>query len=123
MKQRRGQAEIESILNFLEGYIKVHFNEEEGCMEKYRCPLAEPNLRAHAKFTQTFNKLRAQFRVEGASAALAIAMQRDLLDWFVNHIRKVDTSLHGCVKDEKSQRAIATVGSNGRNYKEQSSLK
>ena len=116
MKQQRGRAEIEGMLKVLEGSIKVHFSDEEGCMEKYRCPLAQPNLRAHAKFTETFYRLRGQFRVEGASAALAIAMQRDLLEWFVNHIRKVDTSLHACTHGAVTPKVVSMVRGNGRHH-------
>jgi hemerythrin len=113
MKQQRGRAEVEAILNFLEGYVKVHFSDEEHSMEAYHCPLAETNRRAHAKFTETFYSLRNQFQNEGPSAALAIAIQRDLMDWLVNHIRQVDTSLHSCVQGSAVSHVGSVVRSNG----------
>jgi methyl-accepting chemotaxis protein len=113
MKQQRGRVEIDGILKFLEGYVKVHFSDEERCMETYHCPLAETNRRAHAKFTETFYSLRDQFQKEGPSAALAIAIQRDLMDWLLNHIRQVDTSLHSCVQVSAVSEVGSVVRSNG----------
>jgi hemerythrin len=114
MKQQRARAEIEGIIDFLEHYVSVHFSDEEGCMEKYHCPMAEINQRAHVKFTQTFYELRAQFQKEGPSAALAIAIQRDLRDWLINHIRQVDISLHSCTREAANPRAISFASGNGR---------
>ena len=114
MKQQRGRTEIEGIMNFLEKYVKIHFNDEEGCMEKYHCPMAETNRWAHAKFTESFYKLRDQFEEEGPSAVLAIAIQRDLRDWLINHIRHIDTSLHACTPSVVVPEATPFVSGNGR---------
>lgn len=114
MKQQRDRAEIEGILNFLEHYVEIHFKDEEGCMEKYHCPMAETNQRAHTKFTQKFYELRDQFDREGPNAALAIAIQRDLRDWLINHIRQIDTSLHTCTRGAAISRATSFINGNGR---------
>jgi hemerythrin-like metal-binding protein len=115
MKAQRGRANIEGILNFLGQYVKDHFREEESAMEKYHCPLAEPNRQAHLKFTETFYGLRDQFQKEGPSSALAIAIQHDLLDWLVNHIRQVDASLYTSVRGSKTFQAEAAASGNGHN--------
>jgi hemerythrin-like metal-binding protein len=96
----RGQmgAELENTLNFLEDYVTRHFQYEEGCMERHRCPAAAKNKTAHAKFVETFMALRARVRHGGGnSAALAVEVQRDLLDRLINHIRKIDTQLGVCI--------------------------
>jgi hypothetical protein len=50
---------------------------------------------------------------EGPSSALAIAIQRDLLDWLVNHIRQVDAGLSAYVQGAMTPHADALVGGNG----------
>jgi hemerythrin-like metal-binding protein len=117
MKQRRGRAEIEGIMDFLEGYVRVHFSDEELSMEKHHCPFAEANRRAHASFSESFSRLRAQFQEEGASAALAIAIQRDLLDWLVNHICQLDASLHPYVQTARTYQEMGMTGENSHRSK------
>lgn len=69
-------------------------------MERHRCPAAAKNKAAHAKFVETFMALRGRVRRGGAnSAALAVEVQRDLLDWLINHIRKIDAQLGPCLSN------------------------
>ncbi len=66
-------------------------------MERHRCPVAGKNKEAHARFVDNFRQLRTKIEADGPSASLAIEVQRQLADWLVNHIRKIDTQLGGCV--------------------------
>ena len=96
MSAGRGRSEIEPILDFLERYVQEHFSYEEGCMERHRCPVAGVNQKAHARFVANFAALRERYAREGANAELVLQVRRDLGDWLVNHIRKIDTDLRAC---------------------------
>ncbi|MDC0834688.1 hemerythrin family protein [Geitlerinema sp. CS-897] len=93
MRENRANSEISKIINFLEKYIDLHFGFEEQCMESYRCPVACQNKEAHKKFVKNFREIKAQFDREGSSLSLVLKVNQSLLDWFLNHIRKIDTQL------------------------------
>jgi hemerythrin len=100
MAQGRGRAEINPILDFLSRYVQEHFSWEESCMDRHRCPMAAVNQRAHARFIETFQAIRERYEQEGPSADLVLLIKRELGDWLVNHIRRIDTGLRSCVKHE-----------------------
>jgi len=53
----RGQLARE-ILDFLQFYAKWHFGQEEDCMNKYKCPIADQNKKAHAGFLKKFDRFK-----------------------------------------------------------------
>ncbi|USR91765.1 hemerythrin family protein [Phormidium yuhuli AB48] len=93
LQENKAKSEIERIINFLDQYIDQHFGFEENCMNAYQCPVACENKKAHHYFRQTFEEIKHQFRQEGASLSLVLKVNRNLLDWFINHIRKIDMQL------------------------------
>ncbi|MFO8038563.1 MAG: hemerythrin family protein [Sodalinema sp.] len=93
LQENKGKSEIEKIIKFLDRYIALHFGFEENCMNAYQCPIACKNKDAHAYFRQTFEEIKGQFRQEGASLSLVLKVNQKLLDWFINHIRKIDMQL------------------------------
>ncbi len=92
-----GRSEVQASLNFLADYVAKHFGYEEACMEKHQCPVAKKNKTAHASFVANFGAMRARIETDGPSPALAIELQHKLADWLVNHIRRIDTQLGGCM--------------------------
>lgn len=100
MAAGNASAQIDSMLNFLAGYTVAHFQHEEQCMETYRCPAAVANKTAHAQFLKKFGEYRS--RLEAAAngqSAISIQLLRELSDWLVNHIRRVDAQMLPCVKN------------------------
>jgi hemerythrin len=77
--------------------VQEHFGWEEACMHQHRCPVAEVNKRAHSRFIETFQAIRARFDQEGPSVDLLLQIKQELGDWLVNHIRRIDTGLRPCV--------------------------
>ena len=92
-----GRSEIIPILDFLESYVVEHFSYEEACMEKYQCPIAGKNKKAHEYFVNNFMSLKSRFNQEGPSSELALVMQRELSEWLVKHIKGIDTELDHCL--------------------------
>jgi hemerythrin len=93
MKRNGGQGEIRQILDFLDRYVQEHFGFEEACMHRHRCPVAQVNQSAHQQFVATLRQVRQEFERTGPSLILVLKVNDQLLDWFVNHIRKIDREL------------------------------
>lgn len=93
MQANRGAAEIQEIVRFLDIYVEQHFNYEESCMHRFNCPVGAQNQAAHAHFIKVLTEVKTELRSTGASLALALKVNGQLLDWFVNHIKKVDIQL------------------------------
>lgn len=97
MLANRGKEEIKNIVYFLDLYVAQHFGFEENCMQRYKCPVASNNAAAHTKFIKTLSEVKQELQTKGASLSLAIKVNEQLLDWFVNHIKKVDRELKSCM--------------------------
>jgi len=92
-----GSKQIRPLLEFLERYASSHFGREEACMERVRCPHAETNKAAHREFIAKFGRARERLeKSQGAGALLAVQVHRELCDWIVQHILRVDSALKGC---------------------------
>lgn len=96
MSEGRGQGELLPLLDFLAEYTVKHFSYEEGCMHRYRCPVAASNKAAHTKFLATVASFRKRLEQNGPSVALVLEAQRELSDWIRNHIVRVDTHMRAC---------------------------
>lgn len=90
--------DVGHILELLNGYIKRHFHDEEGCMEKYRCPAAISNKNAHRQFVSAFEVFFKKYNQEGNSKELAREIHSMAEKWIINHICSIDIQLRACVK-------------------------
>jgi hemerythrin len=98
MSQGQGRNEISSVLDKLDKYVATHFAHEEDCMAKYKCPVAAQNIASHAYFVNTFAELRAEYEAKGPNTVLVMRVQRELAEWFANHIKGIDSQLAPCVR-------------------------
>ena len=88
-----GQASYEKMLNSLESYARAHFRLEEECMVRYRCPVADQNKQAHARFTNILQDMRQRYSIIGFDRKDAQELIGLLEEWLANHICKVDVQL------------------------------
>ncbi len=88
---------IGKILSVMKFYASWHFSREEDCMEKYHCPVADKNVKAHAIFTKNFINYEQEFNQLQNVTELATRMHTDLADWIYNHILAVDAKLYHCI--------------------------
>lgn len=98
MDQQKGQQEIRSIMGFLKMYVNNHFNYEESCMNLYKCPVACHNQKAHAHFMQVLEEINHQLEHKQRINLISLQVKKELVDWFINHIKSIDTQLKPCVK-------------------------
>jgi hemerythrin len=99
MSQGRGRTEIERLLDQLGGYAVTHFGDEEKCMTRYRCPVAEANAEAHKEFVATFMSFKAEYEQGGATAHLVVRVESELMRWLAGHIKRTDAQLAHCVRE------------------------
>ena len=105
-ERRRDTAEVRKLLVFLGEYVIKHFQEEEIVMAARACPVAALNKQEHARFIATFQRFMADFERDGITQELTQRIRKEMLDWLVNHITKVDRQL--LANHEPSRRAVAT---------------
>lgn len=98
----RAAQSVNKILNLLQYYTEWHFQREELCMDRFRCPAHAANKAAHADFIATFLQFKSEFQSSGGSEEIALRMYHTLVAWLVNHIQKVDAQLAPCVHELES---------------------
>jgi len=87
------------LVNFLEKYAATHFQFEEHCMEKYRCPAHARNKQAHEQFKKFFNEFKAHSQSKGFRPDLLQGLHKKLNLWIQEHILQVDAQLRPCIKE------------------------
>jgi hemerythrin len=95
------RAECEFLIHlveFLENYADTHFNEEEGCMERYRCPAHQKNKEAHEQFRAFFKRFKVRYQAKGFRREILLELHKTLSQWIEEHILRVDTQLRACIK-------------------------
>ncbi|MGK7903999.1 MAG: bacteriohemerythrin [Hormoscilla sp.] len=94
MENQKSLQEIRRILIFLDQYVDTHFNYEEQCMHINKCPVAAKNKNAHAHFLKTLKSIHDRIEQQKYSSNGLIAqIDIELKNWFVNHIKGIDTQL------------------------------
>jgi hemerythrin len=86
------------VLDFLQFYAVWHFQEEEKEMERFQCPAAEENKRAHAEFIRIFNQFYTQWQTGIMTSELAVSSYEQLEKWLVDHVMGIDTQLRASLK-------------------------
>ena len=80
-------------LKFVRGYTVLHFDSEQDIMRFHEYPDFNAHLAQHQYFSQRLDALADEFQETGLSSELENALFALLVDWFVNHIRRVDARL------------------------------
>lgn len=93
MRNNKQTEELRSIMVFLKMYVNNHFNYEESCMNLYKCPVACQNKDAHSRFTDVLNNINQKIESNQPLEIISSLVQKELLDWFVNHIKSIDIKL------------------------------
>ncbi|MGB7768001.1 MAG: bacteriohemerythrin [Verrucomicrobiia bacterium] len=87
------------LVDFLESYAGTHFQFEEHCMEKHRCPAHAQNKQAHEKFLKFIHQFKERYEREGLRLDVLRSLHQFLSSWIEEHILQVDTQLRPCIKD------------------------
>lgn len=93
----KGRKALGKIINMLKYYAVWHFEREEKCMDEVKCPAALINKEAHSRFVNVFEGYQKQFLEIEDVDELSKVMYQTLVDWLVNHIKKVDGQIRTCL--------------------------
>jgi len=93
MNRGEGDKEIEKTISFLEEYVETHFGAEEKEMEKKSYPEIQAHKAQHMNFKNQLADIKKEFEEKGTTLTLTLQVQRQMADWWTNHINKVDKKL------------------------------
>ena len=88
---------LELALTFLERYAIGHFGQEETCMYKYACPIAQTNVLAHQEFIETYKLYQMKVSKVDDYGNIHRELHHFLETWLRAHICTIDTKLKQCV--------------------------
>jgi hemerythrin len=91
-------AKLKGTLDFLVNYTIQHFDEEEALQLKYNYPEYEEHKRIHEDFKVTVGRLVEKFTENGSSAELSGDVNKIIVRWLVNHIRREDKKIGTYIK-------------------------
>lgn len=102
MERGRTREDITALFDFLESYAVRHFTSEEASMERSGYSGKRAHSNEHKRFLHEVAALRAEFE-DGATLALIIKVQRQIVDWFVSHIGNMDKSLGAFLRAQEAK--------------------
>lgn len=85
------QEKAYEALGFIEDYVKKHFQTEEFYLKKYEYNEMESHIKMHEAFSAQLNEFKISCKRAGITKKAAIQMSEFLLNWWYNHILKVDS--------------------------------
>jgi len=89
----KGKEEVLKVIDYLGDYVATHFSDEEGLQKKYSYPDYNSHKLLHAQFIKDFGTLKDSLNKDGVTPILIIKMNKLLIDWLLNHIKKTDKEL------------------------------
>lgn len=98
MNRGAGKEEVGNVIDFLEDYVLTHFGAEEGFMTKHKYPEYQSHKAQHVVFLKNLSDLKKEFEFGGVTLPLTLKVQRHIVDWIINHIRKIDKALGAFLK-------------------------
>jgi hemerythrin len=91
-------AKMTDLLDGLARYASEHFAFEEDCMHRCACPKAAVNKLAHLRFVRVVDGALRQSKCEAPARGLFESLHKEVAEWLVDHICKIDTSLRSCAR-------------------------
>lgn len=86
----KGSVELSAFFVFLEDYIIMHFNAEEGIMARYNYPDINIHKDEHRGFKDRFGRLKQKCERGCADRDMAIEMDKVVCDWLIRHVCMAD---------------------------------
>ncbi|KUO68096.1 MAG: hemerythrin [Clostridia bacterium BRH_c25] len=96
----KGKEEVLKVIDYLGEYVVTHFSDEEGLQKKYGYPQYNNHKMLHTQFIKDFGVLKDSLKMDGVTPSLVIKMNKLLIDWLLNHIKKMDKELGAFIKDK-----------------------
>ena len=88
-----GERTYGTLLDSLAVYARAHFGFEEGCMERFRCPIAKQNMQAHEVFLEALTGFKERYALRGFNRMEAIRLVAFIDSWLAGHICSIDVQI------------------------------
>jgi hemerythrin len=72
------------------------------CAEKLGCPIGDANKQAHKKFGEVFDGIYKEY-LHNPSEEIAHRTHKELSDWIIGHVLKIDTQIGVCYKKSRAR--------------------
>jgi hemerythrin len=87
------REEAARVLAWLGGFVVEHFAAEERLMAEVEYPAAEAHIREHREFARNLAGIEADFAAHGATAAVVFRLEKQAVDWLMDHVYFTDVAL------------------------------
>lgn len=104
------QAEADYLLNFLRQYVVQHFQQEENCTARYRCPNHTKNREQHEQLIKALAHFNQEYELHGPLKEMLQRLHTTLVWWINSHILKVDVQLKDCVRPKGASGELSPPG-------------
>ena len=101
IENQMGVDAITKTLDFMVDYTDFHFTAEEKHMTAHNYPGLAAHRLKHGELKKTLKNLVEDFEEEGATQALADAIDTFLGNWLIKHIEEVDLVFGTFLKENK----------------------
>ncbi|MCL1994400.1 MAG: hemerythrin family protein [Spirochaetes bacterium] len=99
-EQGRDQEEVFKTLEFLTGYVIMHFNTEEKLQKDYAYPEYLSHKQYHDDFKARAGELVEELKKQGPTAELVDLTTNTIGEWLLNHIKGHDLSMVSFIKSK-----------------------
>jgi len=93
MMRGQGKEKIVQTVDFLNKYVKTHFEEEEKIQKKHGFPDLEAHQKNHRYFIEQLGALTIKIKEDPNSSKNAIELNKLIAGWFINHIKRMDVEV------------------------------
>jgi len=95
---REDLAFVIKLVDYLAFYANAHFQDEEHCMLKSKCPAFAVNQKAHERFREFIREFKRQCDLKGFNVELLRQLHELLEAWVQEHLLKIDTQLRSSLR-------------------------
>lgn len=97
--KKQGKDKIAKMMEFMEEYGEIHFEDEEEFMKFYNYPGLTEQEKHHERFRKTTQKLKEELNSQKDMESFATSVQRYLIDWLILHIKSEDKKFGEFIKE------------------------
>jgi len=92
-KKHQAREYVGELLDFLDGYTKKHFHDEEQYMLKIKYPQYDAQIQAHTAFIEQLAKLKKDYSESGGNILVIINANQLVIGWLTSHISNMDKKI------------------------------
>lgn len=93
LEKKKTKEILQPLMENLEDYTKTHFSFEEEKFKEFNYPRTKEHIGEHQKFIKQLRQIKRRIESESADPEDLLSF---LVEWLMNHIKKVDHQYIDC---------------------------